>query len=329
MQKNKINRKKKSFIHINQKIRDRIESLLDEGEKQCEIAKILKVDKSTVSRESKRKRKNGKYDADTAQHKAMIKRGNSKYQGMMIENNKDMKKHIIFNLKESRSPDEISGRMKLEKKPFYIGKDAIYKWLYSYFGQRYCKYLCTQKYRKKKQNENKTKRHIIPNMVRIEALPLGAINVTRYGHYEGDTFVSPRKLGVKDSGALVCERKSKYIVAKKIPNMKPDSMKTAIHLIKEEVNIKTITMDRGIENTKHEQFGIPSYFCDPSSPWQKPLVEGTIGLLRRWFWVKGTDLSKVSENEFQKNISIINNKYRKSLHYMSALEVAGKHGILK
>ena len=96
MQKNKINRKKKSFIHINQKIRDRIESLLDEGEKQCEIAKILKVDKSTVSRESKRKRKNGKYDADTAQHKAMIKRGNSKYQGMMIENNKDMKKHIIL-----------------------------------------------------------------------------------------------------------------------------------------------------------------------------------------------------------------------------------------
>jgi IS30 family transposase len=309
-------------------MRDRIENLLDDGIKQYKIAKILKVDKSTISRELKRKRKNGGYDADVANLKAEVKRGSSKYQGMKIEKNPELRRWIVKELKAKRSPDEIAGRMKIEKIIPRIGTVAIYKWLYSAFGQRYCKYLCTERWRKR-PHRNKTKRHIIPNMVRIEALPLGAVNYTRYGHYEGDTFVSPKKSKAKDSGALVCEKKSKFIVGRKIPNMKPSSMKIAIHSIEKEVRMKTMTMDRGIENTKHEEFKVSAYFCDPSSPWQKPLVEGTIGLLRRWFWPKGTNLSKVSNYMFQKNINIINNKYRKSLHYRSSLEVAEKHGILR
>jgi IS30 family transposase len=326
MQKHK---KRKEFVHIDQKMRDRIEALIDAGEKQVRIAKILKVDKGTISRELGRKRKNGKYDARMAEHKAQVKRGNSKYQGMKIEKNKELKKYIIENLRSWRSPDEIAGRMKREKQPFGIDKNAIYKWLYSARGQKYCKFLCTKKWHRKKQRENKDKRHIIPNMIRIQALPQGAVNVTRYGHYEGDTFVSPKKSGVRDSGAIVCEKKSKLIVARKIPNMKPDCMVDAISSIEKEVNMKTMTMDRGIENTRHEKFKVSTYFCDPSSPWQKPLVEGTIGLLRRWFWPKGTNLRKVSNEEFQRCISIINNKYRRSLHYRSALEVATEHGILK
>ena len=88
-------------------------------------------------------------------------------------------------------------------------------------------------------------------------------------------------------------------------------------------------MDRGIENRYHEQFGIPAYFCDAQSPHQKPLVEGSIGLMRRWFWKKGTNLSEVSNQEIQKGIKILNNKYRKSLNYMNALEVARECDILK
>lgn len=232
-------------------------------------------------------------------------------------------------MKERRSPDEIAGRMKVEKLRLRVGTVAIYKWLYSAFGQKYCQYLCTQRWRRKPRIKSKTGRHIIPNMVRIDALPKGSVNRTRYGHYESDTFVSPKKFGVKESGAISCEKKSKLLIGRKIPNMKPASMKRAMKSIESAVVMKTTTMDRGIENTKHEEWGVDAYCCDPSSPWQKPLVEGTIGLLRRWFWPKGTDLSKVSNYKFQKNISTINNKYRKSLRYRSALEVAREHGILK
>lgn len=302
---------------------------MDDGARQNVIAKILKVDKSTVSRELKRKRKNGRYNADTAGHKALVKRENSKHQGMKIEANPELKKRIIKELKARRSPDEIAGRMKVEKAWPRVGTSAIYKWLYSAFGQKYCKHLCTQRWRRRPRTKSKTGRHIIPNMVRIQALPLGAVNRTRYGHYESDTFVSPRKFRVKESGAISCEKKSKLILGVKIPDMRPVSMKRAMKSFESKVVMKTTTMDRGIENTRHEEWGVDAYCCDPSSPWQKPLVEGTIGLLRRWFWPKGTDLSKVSAWKFQNCIGIINNKYRKSLRYRSALEVAGEHGILK
>lgn len=325
----KKHKRRKHFSHITQRKRDRMEDLIDQGVKQKVIAKILKVHKSTVSRELKRKRKNGKYNADAAELKASIKRSNSKHQGMKIEAHPDVKKRIITELKAKRSPDEIAGRMKIEKVPNRVGTVAIYKWLYSSYGQKYCKYLCTERWRKKPQTRSKTGRHIIPNMVRIEALPKGAVNRTRYGHYESDTFVSPKKLNVKTSGAISCEKKSKLIIGRKIPNMKPSSMRRAMRSTERKVNMKTTTMDRGIENTKHEEWNVDAYCCDPSSPWQKPLVEGTIGLLRRWFWPKGTDLSKVSDYMFQKNLGIMNNKYRKSLRYRSALEVALENGILK
>jgi IS30 family transposase len=320
--------KRKNFSHITQSKRDRMEDLLDDGVKQVEIAKILKVNKSTISRELRRKRKNGKYNAEVANHKALVKRENSKHQGMKIEAHPGLKKRIVNELKAKRSPDEIAGRMKEEKVSPRVGTVAIYKWLYSSFGQKYCKYLCTQRWRKRPRTKSKTGRHIIPNMVRIEALPKGSRNRTRYGHYESDTFVSPKKLKVKDSCAISCEKKSRLVLGRKIPNMRPVSMKRAMRSIGKEVVMKTTVMDRGIENTKHEEWGVQGYCCDPSSPYQKPLVEGTIGLLRRWFWPKGTDLSKVSDYVFQKNLGIINNKYRKSLHYRSALEVAEEHGIL-
>ena len=145
----KKSKKREPFSHITQKIRDRIQDLLDEGVTQKKIAKILKVDKSTISRERKRKRKNGKYDADAAELKASVKRSNSKHQGMKIEGDRELRKYIIARLRKKRLPDEIAGRMKTEKQPFSIGTAAIYKWLYSSFGQKYCKYLCTQRWRRR------------------------------------------------------------------------------------------------------------------------------------------------------------------------------------
>ena len=72
-----------------------MENMLRDGVSQSEIAVILKVDKSTVSRERKRQRKNGRYDADMAEHKAKVKRSNSKHQGMKIEGDKELRKLVI------------------------------------------------------------------------------------------------------------------------------------------------------------------------------------------------------------------------------------------
>lgn len=218
--------------------------------------------------------------------------------------------------------------MKLERKPFYAGKDAIYRWLYSARGQKYTKYLCTRRYKPRKQRR-KGKRHMIPNRLSIDQRPKGATNKTRYKHFEVDTAVAPKKVGNNEAIAIATEIKSKFIVANKLMNLSNDEMTRAVLGFTRKANMLTLTGDNGIENRGHELWKTPTYFANPHSPWQKPLVESSIGLLRRWFYKKGTDWSKVSEKELQKAIDILNNKYRKSLGYKSAMEVALEHDILK
>lgn len=307
--------------HLNQFDRDRIEALIRSGQTQSSIAEVVKVDKSTISRELKRKRKDGRYDAETADHKAYVKRWRAKYQGMKIEKNDDLKAHIIAELKLKRSPDEIAGRMRKDQLPFFASKNAIYKWLYSVYGERYCWLLCTKRKRKKRQRPDKQPRVMIPNLTSIhDASEVFA---------EGDTFVSPKRYQTTASVAVVVEKSSKLILARKLPSLKPKLMASAVRRFGKQMLIQNVALDRGIENRYHERFGIQTYFCDAQSPYQKPLVEGSIGLMRRWFWKKGTDLSKVSHAEIKKNVNILNNKYRKSLHYRSALEVARERGILR
>ena len=313
-----------AYTHLTQSDRDRIEALLKSGHTQVEIASVLKVNKSTISREiRKRKRMDGRYDADTAQHKAYVKRLYSKYQGMKIERHPILRACIIAGLKQKRSPDEIAGRINRESGYCVVNHKAIYKWLYSIYGDQYCYLLCTKRHKIKKLNPNKQRRVVIPNLVSIHAIPRGLIQC------EGDTFVSPRRYQTTTSVAVVVEKNSKLILAKRISGLKPQVMVKTIKTFNHQIEIRNIALDRGIENRYHERFEMPAYFCDPQSPHQKPLAEGSIGLMRRWFWKKGTNLAEVSNQEIQKNISMLNNKYRKSLNYMSALEVARESGILK
>ena len=114
-----------------------------------------------------------------------------------------------------------------------------------------------------------------------------------------------------------------------IENKKPAVMKQAVRKMTMALDIDDATFDNGIENREHEQFGLPTYFCDPHSPWQKPHVENGIGLVRRWFIPKKTDLKNVSEDQLQNYLHILNNKYRRSLGYRSAYEVSLKRGIIQ
>lgn len=326
MMENKQGRQ--GWHQLTQTKRDRMEALLDAGEKQREIARILKVDPSTVSRERKRKREDGRYDADAAQHKARVKRLNSKYQGMKVEGNPALRAHLVAELRKKRAPDEIAGRMERERMPFYASKNAIYKWLYSVWGQRYCRYLCTKR-RRKRRGREKTAREMIPNRKAIWERPRGATNQTRYGHFEGDTIVAPKRARNTESVAIAAEMKSKFLVGVRIPSLSATAMTRAMERMNQKVAMKSCTMDNGIENKHHESWPVPAFFCDLHAPSQKPLIEGSIGLLRRWRFKKGTDWASVSERTLQNQFSFLNHKYRKSLNYQSAVEVATAHGIMK
>ncbi len=96
---------KRTFTHLSNSDRDEIEILIHKGYEQKEVARVLGCDPSTISREiCRRRRKNGYYSAKTAKHKAGVQRSRSKFQGMKIEKETELRKHIIAALQEHRSP---------------------------------------------------------------------------------------------------------------------------------------------------------------------------------------------------------------------------------
>lgn len=318
-------KKRKSFKHLEQEDRDRIHALYMHGHSQKDVAHVLGFHPGTISRElSRYGRTTWRYNATKAQKDAEEKRARSKRPGMKVEAYPLLKRYIIKELKKLRSPDEIAGRLKKLKVSPRVGKNAIYKWLYSEEGKQYCKYLCTRK-NKIRRHRGLSKHVLIPDRIPLSKRPKtkGLI------HTERDLFVSPRNSNAKASGLLIVVPIAKLFVGSILPNRTSSVVVSSAKKHFSRMNIDTCTVDNGIENTKHKESGIPTYFCDKGAPWQKPHVEGGIGLVRRWFIPKGTDLSKVSDETFQMQLHILNGKYRKSLGYMSAYECALKRGIIK
>jgi IS30 family transposase len=280
------------------------------------------VSPSAISRELHRYGKTTwRYSADVAQRDAEEKRSHSKRPGMKIESDPALRAFIIKHLMRLRSPDEISGRMRRDSVTPRVGTAAIYKWLYSPDGAPYCRYLCTRRTRKKRQSRL-SKKVLIPDRISLEKLP----DTTGLVHTEGDLFVSPMRTHSTVCGLLVVEKESLLFTGELIPNKRAVSIVPAMRSATRHAD--TCTLDNGIENVHHKEFGIASYFCDRGAPTQKPRVEGAIGLTRRWFLPKGTDLSLLTNATYQSQLHYFNLKYRKSLGYRSAYEAALERGII-
>ena len=86
---------------------------------------------------------------------------------------------------------------------------------------------------------------------------------------------------------------------------------------------RSLTWDRGKEMSAHTAFrvetGIPVFFADPHSPWQRGTNENTNGLLRQYF-PKGTDLSRWSAHEINAVAHTLNTRPRKSLGWKTPAE---------
>lgn len=307
------------------------------GHTQKEIGQILGYDQSAISREIKRNRRYtrtkkgriaGIYQATVAGHKARVKRLYGRYQGKKIEETRKLREYVIEKLKQHWNPDEISGRMKDDREPFYVSKTSIYEWLRSNRGQRYCAYLYSRKYRVKKHRINKTKKRLIPNRIGIDKRPLGANNKSRYGHYEGDTIVSGKTTRSTAALSVIYERKAKYIMIRKIKNLKSRTNNRAILEMTHKIKARSITFDNGIENIGHTELGVATFFCDPYSSWQKGGVENANKMIRR-FIPKGSDISNYSNEYVMMVEDILNRKPRKLLGYKTPEEVMRDNKLFK
>lgn len=265
------------------------------------------------------------YNAQNAHQYATTRRKDTKKEWSKIEGNRELKAYIIEKLKVHWNPDEISGRMKKEKKPWYASKTAIYEWLWSAQGQQYCVHLYSGRYHRKKRSK-KTERVMIPNRIGIEERGKGADNRSRYGHWEDDTIVSRK--GCSGGLSVGLERKSRLVVATKVTSMSTIEHMEAVQKHMSLYKTLSITFDNGIENKHHMILLIPTFFCNSYSSWQKGGVENANKMIRRYF-PKGTNFRTISQKKVDEAVAFINNKPRKSLGYKTALEVASACGMMK
>ena len=307
--------------------RDEIEILLGKGYSLRSIACVLNRSPNTISYEIRTNGGRKGYRAQYAQQYARTRAKDKRRQWSKIEHMPALRAHIIAGLRAHWNPDEISGKMRQDRVPFYASKTAIYEWLRSVYGQQYVPLLYSRRYYRKKRKP-KTERVMIPERVSIDERFLGATNRTRYGHWEGDTMVSGKKTGGTTAVSVVYERKTRLIAAQRIENLKPASHTQALMDMLRNKKALSIAQDNGIENREHRTLGIPTFFCDPYSSWQKGGVENANRMIRRYF-PKRTDFALVSQEMIDHAVSIINGKPRKILRYRTALEVATAAGIIQ
>lgn len=164
----------------------------------------------------------------------------------------------------------------------------------------------------------------IPNRVMISERPNKINNKSELGHWEADTVVSRQS---KSALVVGRERKLQLMFIRKIPMKNSANMnKAVIEMLKRIPKWlrRLITFDNGLENLWHEviaeKLNVKTCFCNPYHRWEKGGVENGIGLIRRYY-PKKTDFFLISDYEIKLIENRLNNRPRKTLGYMTPLEI--------
>lgn len=315
---------KKVYKHLQSHERDEIAIMLAGGHTKAEIANILGRHPSTITREIKR---NGsqirktRYRANRAQMRADVRK-HSAHSKTRLKND-EIRAYVIDKLMMGYTPEQIAGRLGIDKPGYKTNHESIYLFIYSEH-QDLIQYLPRGRRKRQKRSIKPGKRMVkIPNRTMIEARPSIINDRREYGHWEADTVVSRQS---KSALVVVRERKLHLMYIRKIDRKDAGSMRRAVvDILKKFPRSfrRSITFDNGLENAEHhliaKTLGVETYFCNPYHSWEKGGVENGIGLIRRYY-PKKTDFSLISHEEIMLVEKRLNNRPRKTLGFLTPLE---------
>src|SRR6266516_2778482 len=275
-----------------------------------EIAAVLGVHKSSVSRELRRNRGKRGYRPQQAQELALGRSSKS-----VPRLTAKVWAVVEKLLRQDWSPEQISGRLKKEQ-----GICISHEWIYQYIladqqasGDLY-KHLRCQKKRRKRYGKY-DRRGKLPNCRSIEERPAIVNARKRLGDWEVDTIIGRKH---KQAIVTLTERKSRYTLLGKVSRRTAQAVRKQVCRLLLPVmdQAHTLTSDHGKEFAEHEQIAerlnLKFYFAHPYAAWERGTNENTNGLLRQYFPKKSAFLT-ISNTEIKQAMSRLNFRPRKSL----------------
>ncbi len=293
--------------------------LLAQNISQSEIARRLKVHRSTVSREIKRNiDPNWGYHAMIAQEQTNQRMYFNKQCKLDIHT--ALRDYVIEKLKEGWSPKQIVGRLNYLGSPQMICHETIYAYIYSTEGKKLKLYKYLRQHKPKRRPKiSRKKRAPIANRTMIANRPEAINNRSEFGHWECDLmlFKRPRKINL----ITLRERKSRLVIAIKNPERKSlTTMNNIIEMIKKQYDfpIKSITFDNGPEFAAHQYLSqalnCKAYFCEPYKPYQKGAIENANQMLR-YLFPRDFEIESCEQSFIDKQVDLLNNRPMACLGY--------------
>jgi transposase, IS30 family len=310
--------------------RCRLEQLLETGHTPAQAAGLLGRHRDTIDREMARGQTVSGYRARVGQDvaEANLKRPKPRH----LQDRPALLAEVVARLEQRHSPEQIAGRLR-EDYPddpeMWVSHETIYQALYvqprGELARLVKTALRTGRTQRKPQGRKATDRGQLKDMINISERPAEAKDRAVPGHWEGDLILGSTASG-SAIGTLV-ERTTGFVVLLHLPDDRTaatlaDAMSAKIPEIPEILR-RSLTWDQGKEMALHtkitEATGLPIYFCDPHSPWQRGTNENTNGLLRQYF-PKGTDLSFYGPGWLDQVAAELNARPRKRLRWRTPAE---------
>jgi len=311
--------------------REKIADLNRAGLSLRAIGKELGRPASTIKRELDAHATDGRYLPHAAHRDAAAARARPK--PAMLAQPGPLRDYVTDGLREQWSPEQIRNRIR-EDHPddegMRVSTETIYQAIYVQarggLKREIQSALRTGRTRRKphRSPEHRTSRFTDP-MVMISDRPAEVEDRAVPGHWEGDLITGQLN---KSAIVTLVERQTRYVMLGHLPDgdhtaeTVRDVLVDLIGSLPEHLR-GSLTWDQGAEMAAHKAFkiatGVPVYFCDPASPWQRGSNENTNGLLRQYF-PKSTDLTVYGPEDLEHVAQKLNRRPRKTLDWKTPAE---------